>query len=85
MAIAAYPSFVLDCPEPAVLARFYGELLGWGVAVDDDASWAEIRPADGSQCICFQRVAGYQAPTWPGQEQPQQVHLNVMVVDLDEG
>ena len=82
MAFAAYPSFVIDCPEPGVLARFYGEMLGWEVKTDGD--WAEIRPADGSACISFQQVEGYRAPEWPGQEHPQQVHLDVMVRDLDD-
>ncbi|NYD43013.1 VOC family protein [Nocardioides panaciterrulae] len=83
MAIARYPSFVLDCPDAGALASFYGTLLGWQVKADDD--WAEIRPEDGSSCICFQQVAGYRAPEWPGQDVPQQVHLDVMVEDLDRG
>jgi predicted enzyme related to lactoylglutathione lyase len=84
MAIARYPSFVYDCPDAGGLARFYANLLGWEVKEDDDGGWAEIRPADGSSCIGFQHVADYSAPRWPGQEVPQQVHLDVMVDDLDE-
>jgi predicted enzyme related to lactoylglutathione lyase len=83
MAIARYPSFVYDCPDARALARFYGALLGWEVKEDDDGGWAEIRPADGSSCISFQQVADYRAPRWPGQESPQQLHLDVMVPDLD--
>ncbi|WP_406830359.1 VOC family protein [Pedococcus sp. KACC 23699] len=79
MAIARFPSFVLDCPDPAALATFYAGLLGWEVTGQDD--WYEIR-ADG-QCICFQKVENYRAPIWPGQESPQQMHLDVMVPDLD--
>ncbi|MFF1819323.1 VOC family protein [Kribbella sp. NPDC058245] len=81
MTIAMYPSFVMDCPNPAVLARFYGELLGWTVKADED--WAEVRPEDGSNCICFQGVKDFKAPAWPGQDTPQQMHLDVMVQDLD--
>lgn len=83
MAIAKFPSFVIDCPDPGALATFYGALLGWDVK--DDGDWAEIRPADGSDCISFQPVADYRAPDWPGQTVPQQMHLDVMVADLDEG
>jgi predicted enzyme related to lactoylglutathione lyase len=83
MAIARYPSFVLDCPDPAALATFYGTILGWSVKIDDD--WADIKPEDGSNCISFQQVADYQAPQWPGQDRPQQMHLDVMVPDLDVG
>lgn len=81
--IARYPSFVLDCSDPGALARFYGAVLGWGTKIDAD--WAEIRPEDGSNCISFQQVEDYRAPKWPSQEMPQQVHLDVMVEDLDVG
>ena len=79
MAIAQFPSFVIDCPDPGVLAQFYGALLDWKVNVSDD--WAEIR-AEG-QCISFQPVEAYTPPAWPGQDVPQQMHLDVMVEDLD--
>lgn len=80
MAIASMPSVVIDCPEPAVLARFYGTMLDWKIELDDD--WADIR-AQG-QCISFQQVENYTPPAWPEQELPQQMHIDVMVEDLDE-
>ena len=73
----------MDCPDAGALATFYGALLGWNVK--DDGDWAEIRPDDGSDCISFQRVESYRAPEWPGQTVPQQMHLDLMVRDLDEG
>ncbi|MGH3472039.1 MAG: VOC family protein [Nocardioidaceae bacterium] len=82
-AIARYPGLVLDCPDPGALASFYGALLGWHVKADDD--WAEIRPADGGDCISFQQVQDYRRPDWPGQAVPQQMHLDLMVQDLDDG
>ncbi len=82
MAIARYPSFVLDCPDAGALATFYGALLDWDVKIEPD--WAEVR-ADYGQCICFQQVADYSAPDWPGQEAPQQMHVDVIVDDLDAG
>ncbi|GAB7051592.1 VOC family protein [Catenuloplanes indicus] len=81
MAIARFPSLVLDCPDPGALARFYGTLLDWKVD-DSDPGWAEIRAENGT-CISFQRVDGFAAPVWPGQEKPQQMHLDVIVDDLD--
>ena len=83
MAIARSPGFVIDCPDPAALATFYADLLGWKTKVDD--GWAEIRPEDDSNCICFQQVESFTAPTWPTQDAPQQMHLDLMVLDLDEG
>jgi len=83
MAIARDPSFVIDCPDPAAMAAFYAELLDWKPDVSD--GWAEIRPADGSNCISFQRVKDYTPPQWPAQQVPQQMHLDVVVDDLDAG
>ena len=83
MAIARYPSFVIDCPDPAAMAAFYAPLLGWEPEVRDD--WANIRPADGTNCISFQQVKDYTPPQWPDQRVPQQMHLDVVVDDLDTG
>jgi len=47
MAIARFPSIVIDCPDPGALATFSG--------------WAEVR-ADYGQCISFQQVEGYVPP-----------------------
>lgn len=80
MAIARFPSVVIDCPDPEVLAEFYGALLDWTVSVDGD--WADVR-AEYGQCISFQQVADYTPPVWPSQDTPQQMHLDVIVEDLD--
>jgi hypothetical protein len=81
MAIARFPGLVIDCPDPGALATFYGAMLDWQVKVSAD--WAEIRTDDG-QCISFQQVGDYTPPQWPGQEAPQQMHLDVIVDDLDD-
>ncbi len=83
MAIARKPTFVIDCPDAGLLAEFYGSLLGWSATAED--GWVDLRPDDGSSCISFQQVAGYRAPVWPGQDHPQQMHLDVVVDDLDAG
>jgi hypothetical protein len=82
MAIGRFPSLVVDCPDPASLAAFYGAILDWPVTVDPATSWAEVR-AEYGQCISFQLVADYAPPRWPTQETPQQMHLDVLVDDLD--
>jgi hypothetical protein len=82
MAIASFPTFVIDCPDPTALASFYGAMLDWKIDLSNE--WAEIR-ADYGQCICFQQVDDYSAPVWPGQEHPQQMHIDVVVESLDEG
>ncbi len=80
MAIARFPSIVIDCPDPGALARFYGAMLDWKIEVS--ANRAEVR-AEYGQCISFHQVAGYTPPRWPTQERPQQMHLDVIVDDLD--
>jgi len=40
--------------------------------------WIKLRAGDGQE-VAFQRVAQHIAPLWPGQERPQQVHLDLLV------
>ena len=81
MAIARFPGIVIDCPDPGALATFYGAMLDWKAEVSPD--WADVR-AEYGQCISFQQVRDYTPPRWPGQEVPQQTHLDVIVDDLAE-
>lgn len=74
----------LDCPDPRALAAFYSELTGWSLADDSEGTWFEL-VADGPVTIACQRVDDYRAPQWPGQEHPQQVHVDFDVPDLDAG
>jgi predicted enzyme related to lactoylglutathione lyase len=78
--IARLPLIVIDCPDPGALARFYGAMLDW--KIDVSANPASVC-AEYGQCISFHQVAGYTPPTWPTQERPQQMHLDVIVDDLD--
>ena len=84
MAIARYPGFVIDCPDPVALAAFYGALLDWKIE-ESSPDWSQIR-ADNGNRISFQPVKdGYTPPAWPEQHVPQQMHLDVVVDDLDAG
>ena len=80
MAIARLPLIAIDCPDPGALARFYGAMLDW--KIDDSTNPASVCSENG-QCISFHQVAGYTPPIWPTQERPQQMHLDVIVDDLD--
>ncbi|MFJ3790432.1 VOC family protein [Kitasatospora sp. NPDC090091] len=78
---------VLDCPDPAGLARFYAALLGGEVDRPDrrwslDADWSTLHTEDGA-VVCFQRVADHRPPQWPDPAHPQQLHLDIDVADLD--
>jgi predicted enzyme related to lactoylglutathione lyase len=79
--IGTLQTFALDCPDPAALAAFYAELVG-GKVVPEDDEWVVLEGGSGA-ALAFQRVDGYRAPVWPGQEQPQQSHVDVGVTDLD--
>jgi predicted enzyme related to lactoylglutathione lyase len=80
MAIARFPRTVIDCPDPAALAAFYAAMLDWKVETFPDH--ADVR-AEYGQCITFEQVEAYIPPKWPTQEVPQQMHLDVIVDDLD--
>ena len=81
MAIARFPIVVLDCPDPEAMATFYAALLDWKVEQSDDGRWS-IR-AEYGDSLGFQKVVGFTPPRWPGQDVPQQMHLDVVVDDLD--
>jgi hypothetical protein len=40
--------------------------------------WITLRAGDGQE-VGFQQVAEHIPPQWPGQERPQQVHLDLLV------
>ncbi len=73
----------LDCADPVRLAEFYAQLLGGRVVVDpDDPDWVDVVGFEGTP-LAFQRVDGYRPPAWPGQEHPQQFHLDFDVDDIE--
>jgi hypothetical protein len=41
--------------------------------------------ADGAQPVLFQQIADYVAPSWPDPARPQQLHLDIMVDDIEAG
>jgi catechol 2,3-dioxygenase-like lactoylglutathione lyase family enzyme len=73
---------VIDCPDPTALADFYSELLGLPVTYRSD-DWVVISQNDTTSGIAFQLALDHQPPRWPDPDRPQQVHLDVMVDDVD--
>lgn len=71
----------LDAADPAALATFYSQVLGWEVLHSAD-EYAMI--GDGSTSIGFGRVPGYSAPGWPQETAPKRYHLDFYVDDLDK-
>ncbi|MDT0381906.1 VOC family protein [Streptomyces sp. RKND-216] len=85
MAVATMGVTVLDCPDPKALAEFYGAVLGWQVDVGDEPDWVELIGPHG-RTLAFQEAPGHVPPQWPGNEHPQQFHLDLDVTKdrLDE-
>ncbi|MFS8100216.1 VOC family protein [Lentzea alba] len=75
-------SVVFDCPNPSELASFYEKLLGAERLAGGDDTWVVI-VANG-QRLAFQLCPDYQPPTFPDPHGSQQVHLDVLVDDVEE-
>jgi catechol 2,3-dioxygenase-like lactoylglutathione lyase family enzyme len=70
---------IFDAPDIKKVGAFYAELTGWDV-VRNDADRFGIRTPDGQE-IEFQLAPDHAAPQWPGQESPQQFHLDLRTND----
>lgn len=82
--VARLSCIALDCPDARSLAEFYAAITGWPISPEADDDWVQL-DSGGAVDLAFQQVEDYQPPRWPGQERPQQAHLDLVVDDLDEG
>ena len=80
--IGRWHALVIDCEQPDVSAAFYQQLLGM-IRVQEDADWISIGDAADRPALAFQRVERLVRPQWPDADHPQQMHVDVMVPDLD--
>lgn len=80
--IAEYDSTVLDCADPRELGVFYARLLGWSIEYEDD-EWVVVSDGGRPRRLGFQKVDDYRPPVWPRSERPQQLHIDVVVRDMD--
>ncbi|GLY32313.1 VOC family protein [Kineosporia sp. NBRC 101731] len=72
---------MLDCPDASALAHFYTQLLGKPLTFEADGM--AMIGEDGAQPVMFQQVKEYTPPRWPDPAHPQQIHLDVLVDDVD--
>jgi catechol 2,3-dioxygenase-like lactoylglutathione lyase family enzyme len=75
-------SLVIDCPAPSELASFYESLLSLP-RVEDSHDYVVLANTTGTEIVTFQRVGGFRPPQWPDPDRPAQMHVDVMVDDLD--
>jgi catechol-2,3-dioxygenase len=74
---------MLDCPDAKQLSHFYSELLGKPITYE--AEGMAMIGEEGRQPVMFQQVADYRPVRWPDPAHPQQVHLDIMVDDIEAG
>jgi catechol-2,3-dioxygenase len=81
---------VLDTTDARALAEFYRELLGWRYRPGDEPpgdgqpdekgrDWLVLLGPAGSTGVAFQQVKALKRSTWPDDEVPQQLHLDMTV------
>ena len=70
---------IFDAADIDRVGSFYAELTGWEVVRQDPDRFG-IRTPDGQE-VEFQRAPDHVAPQWPGQEHPQQFHLDLQTED----
>ncbi|MGW2748618.1 VOC family protein [Streptomyces sp. NPDC001450] len=75
-----YAAVTFDCADPAEMASFYGELLGFPVLFSTDDF--VLLGREGAAGLGFNRLADYRRPTWPDPTQEKQAHIELGVDDL---
>ena len=65
-----------------MVAQFYSALLGLPITYNS-ADFAVVSRDDTTSGLAFQRAPDHQPPQWPDPARPQQMHLDVMVDDVD--
>lgn len=86
---------VLDSTDVRRAAEFWRQLLDLryrdgheppAPGLDDPAGrdWLNLRQPDGTPVLAFQQVDVLHRATWPDEEVPQQLHLDLTVADVAE-
>ena len=70
---------IFDAADIGAVGRFWAALTGWDV-VREDADRFGVRTPDGQE-IEFQLAPDHVPPKWPGQDRPQQFHLDLQTED----
>ncbi|WP_406346046.1 VOC family protein [Streptomyces sp. NBC_00648] len=78
-----FAAVTFDCPDPAELARFYGEALGLPIVYSTDDF--VLLGQDGAAGLGFNRLADYRRPTWPDPAQEKQAHIQEKQAHIEVG
>ncbi len=79
MSLVRLGAVSLDCADPHALGDFWAQLLDGEVAFRSDG-FVAVKLAN--LWISAVAVENYQPPTWPSDEPPKQIHLDLAVTDL---
>ncbi|GAA1721270.1 hypothetical protein GCM10009809_16190 [Isoptericola hypogeus] len=80
--IAVLDAVVFDAPDTRASADFWRSLTGAEVEqAQDGDDWITLNTPDGWS-LAFQPAPGLVPPAWPGQDRPQQLHLDLRVPDV---
>jgi Glyoxalase-like domain len=96
--VSAFPvlaQVVLDTTDPRRLAEFYREFLGYRYRPGDEPpadgaddktgrDWVVLCTPDGNRAMAFQYTQRLKETTWPDDDIPQQMHLDIVVPDKEE-
>jgi catechol 2,3-dioxygenase-like lactoylglutathione lyase family enzyme len=93
--VPRFVQVVLDTTDARRLAEFYRELLGYHYRPghepppdggDDERGrdWLVLLTPEGRRGLAFQQVERLTPTTWPDDEIPQQMHLDLVVPDKAE-
>jgi hypothetical protein len=94
----SYPALrtvVFDATDARVVAEFWRQLLGFVYRSGDEpppagepdpqgADWLVLRDRNGNARMAVQQVAELARTTWPADDVPQQLHVDLTVGDMDE-
>jgi catechol 2,3-dioxygenase-like lactoylglutathione lyase family enzyme len=84
---------VIDTTDVRALAELYRELLGLRYRPGDEppppgepdgADWLVLTRADGARVLAFQQVERLEPTTWPNDDVPMQLHLDLTVPSAAE-
>jgi catechol 2,3-dioxygenase-like lactoylglutathione lyase family enzyme len=77
-------TITISSPDPPALARFYAQLLGWEIGVEEPG-WVTLPNPAGGVKLAIHIEDVYTPPVWPSQpgEQIIMEHVDILVDDLD--
>jgi hypothetical protein len=81
MAVARQGCVSLDCDDPLKLGEFWAAMLGGEVAFTSEKT---VVVRTDWVWLAALKVDDYAAPTWPANDLPKQIHLDLSVEELDD-